>query len=195
MHTQSDTLKILGCSRATLHRYVQAGKIAPVKKGGRNYYDEHEVAALVPIIAEKKKIANKPVKDREPIPISEDAAKAVDDLSANSKLDKVGLQYLSEATRWLDKSGLLEDCDRHMLLDYAIHAMLWQRYVTLAMDEGGVTVNASGSMQAHPYHRIAIDHHRQMLACSDRLGLNPKARSKLEKKQEVQIDELDALIS
>ncbi|WP_456451625.1 P27 family phage terminase small subunit [Hydrogenimonas sp.] len=194
MHTHAEALKILGCSKSTLHKYVKEGRLKRIKRGRHTYYDEHEVAALVPVVEEGKKKGHKPIKEKEPIPLPDNVASEVGNIAANSKLDAVGMQYLSEAAKWLEESGLFEECDRHVLLDYAIHAMLWNRYIVLAMENDGVTMNASGSMQVHPYHRIAMDHHRQMMACADRLGLNPKARQKLKPKEIDDIDEMEALL-
>lgn len=194
MHSQSDTLKILGCSKMTLSRYVREGKLNRIKKGRYTYYDEHEVAALVLSIEDGKKKAGIPVKEKEPIPLPEDVAKDVRNISFNKDLDAVGMQYLSEASAWLNDAGLYEECDKHMLLNYALHAMMWHRYIVLSLENDCIAVNASGTMQVHPYHKVAEYHERQMMQCADRLGLHPKARQKLVSIEKDDIDEMEQLI-
>ena len=54
MHAQKEALIILNCSKMTLSRYVQDGKLSRVKKGRKTFYDEHEVAALVKEIDNNK---------------------------------------------------------------------------------------------------------------------------------------------
>ena len=194
MHTHSEALKILGCSKSTMHKYVKDGHLKRIKKGRHTYYDEHEVAALVAKIEDGKKRAGIPVKKKEPIPLPEDVAKEIENLSSDKKLDAVGMQYLSEASAWLDNAGLFEECDRHILLNYAIHAMLWNRYIVLSIESNCITVNASGTMQVHPYHKVAEFHERQMMQCADRLGMNPKARKNMVQKDADEPDEMEALI-
>jgi len=196
MHTHEDTMKILGCSKMTLSRYVKSGKLNKVKKGRKTFYDEVEVALLVEEIEDNKKRVGIEIKPKEKIELPPSVEDELQDLSANTSLNKIGMETLSVATKDLIDLGLFEECDKQILLSYALSVQAYNHYFVKSMEIDGVTVADTGSYSVHPYHRIMMDHQKQMLNYSDRLGLNPLARQKLEPKEKKEkssiMDILDA---
>ena len=91
MHTHKDTLKILGCSKMTLSRYVKDGKLERVKKGNRAFYDEHEVAALVKDIESNKIKVGIEIKPKEKIEIPQEVKSAIRDVSGGDNLTELDM--------------------------------------------------------------------------------------------------------
>lgn len=208
MHTQQDTLKILNCSKATLSRYVNSGKLERVKQGRKTFYDEHEVASLINEIEANKKRLGKEIKPKEKIEISKELQSELKSLSANSLLTAIGMEKLSSATSSLIDLGLYEECDKEVLLWYALSAQACHYYFVKSMEVDGISMNGEiiksedetvqifiGKANVHPYHKMMLDHQKQMNVYSNQLGLNPLARLKFDIKEEVVQDEMDELLS
>jgi len=183
MHTQQDTLKILNCSKMTLSRYVSSGELTRVKKGRKTFYDEHEVAALVKEIENNKKKVGIKIKPKEKIELPPDIKTEIANVSGSDNLTAVGYEYLSTATNDLINLGLFEDCDKQILVLYALSSQNYFKYLHSADENDCITVNDSGIVTVHPHFKIAQHHEKQMLAYMDRLGLNPLSRQKFEIKE------------
>jgi P27 family predicted phage terminase small subunit len=196
VHKQKDALKILGCSKMTLSRYVNDGSLSITKKGRNTYYDEHEVAALVFKIEANQKKVGIEVKPKEKIDLPQDARQDFESLSANNELDAIGMFALKTATQDLTALGLYEECDKQILLLYALNNQAYNRYFVLAMKEDCMASSASGALSVHPYHKAMQYHEKQMLQCMDRLGMSPLARQKLSPKDDPKdIDPMEALLA
>ena len=180
MHTQDETLKILNCDKSTLSRYVKKGKLERIKKGRRTYYDEREVALLVKEIEDNKKRVGIEITPPKKIELPPDVKNEIEELSANSTLNKIGMDILMTTTNNLIDLGLYEECDKQILLCYALSAQAYNHFFVKAMEVDGITFADTGSATVHPYHRIMMDHQKQMLNYSDRLGLNPLSRQKFD---------------
>lgn len=200
MHTQEDTLKILSCDKSTLSRYVKKGKLERVKQGRKTYYDEHQVAALVSEIETNKKKVGIEIKPKEKIELPIEVEKEIEHLSANSSLNEVGMETLATATRQLIDLGLYEECDKQILLCYALSTQAYNHYFVKSMEIDGINIDGQkvlmedgttmlfvGKVGVHSYHKIMIDHQKMMLNYSDRLGLNPLARLKFDIKDEEEV--------
>lgn len=207
MHTHGETLKILNCSKSTLSRYVNKGKLKRVKRGRETFYDEREVALLVQEIEDNKQRVGIEIKQPEKIELPPEIENEIQLLSANSKLTRIGMEVLSTATSDLVGLGLYEDCDKQTLLCYALSAQAYNHYYAKSIEADSVSMNGEiveskdgtvqvyiGKATVHPYHNIMMDHQKMMLQYSDRLGLNPLARQKLNIKEKPKIDEMDGLI-
>jgi len=195
MHTQKDTLKILGCSKMTLSRYVKDGKLNRIIRGRKSFYNEVEVGKLINEIEKNKIKIGMEIKPKEKIELPDETKKEIENISANSVLNKIGMETLATATRQLIDLGLYEDCDKQILLCYALSTQAYNYYFVKSMEVDGVTIADSGSATVHPYHRIMLDHQKQMLNYSDRLGLNPLARLKFDIKEPKEVDEMEGLLS
>lgn len=181
MHTQQETLKILNCSKMTLARYVKSGKLNRTKKGRASYYDEVEVALLVKEVEDGKRKAGVEITEHEKIELPPEVNKEIENLSADTCLNKVGMQYLQDATKSLIDFGLYEECDKQILLAYSLSAQAYNHYFVRAMEVDAVDYAAeTGSATVHPFHRVMMDHQKQMVNYSNMLGLNPLARTKFE---------------
>lgn len=194
MHKQEDALKILNCSKATLSRYAKDGRLNVVKKGRNTFYDEHEVAALVLEIEANKKKRGMEIKPKEKIEIPEQAKQSYQLLAANDKLNAIGIEALQTATADLCRIGLYDECDKQILLQYALNIQAYNRFFCLAMEMDAVTMNDAGNMSLHPYHKAMQYHEKQMIQCMDRLGLNPLSRQKFNIKEKEDMDEMEALL-
>lgn len=207
MHNQKDTLKILGCSKMTLSRYVKDGKLTRQKQGRQTFYDEVEVGKLITEIEKNKEKIGMEVKPKEKIELPLQVENELKALSANSILTKIGLEKLSTATKNLIDLGLYEDCDKEVLLWYALSAQACHYYFVKSMEVDGVSMNGEiiksedetvkifiGKANVHPYHKMMLDHQKQMNTYSDRLGLNPLARLKFDIEEKKEIDEMEALL-
>jgi len=194
MHTQQDALKILGCSKMTLSRYVKDGKIDRVKKGRKTFYDEHQVAALVTEIENNKKKVGIQVKPKEKIEIPDYAKKDIANVSSSENLTAVGYEYLSIATNDLIDLGLYDKCDKQILVLYAIASQNYFKYLHSANENDCTITSDSGITSIHPHFKVAQHYEKQMLNYMDRLGLNPLARQKFDIKEEKEIDEMESLI-
>ena len=197
MHTQKDTLKILGCSKMTLSRYVQDAQLTRVKKGRRTYYDEHEVAALIKEIENKK---NKyrpdlPKKEKQKIELLPKIDETLKNINAYDELDAVGHKCLSEATKALQEFGIYKKCDKQILILYALSLQMTHRYLYIADKHDSITTSDTGTITVHPYHRIMMDYQKLMINYSDRLGLNPLARTKFEIKEKQEPGEMEKLLN
>ena len=191
MHSQKDTLKILNCSKSTLSRYVKVGKLERVQQGRRTYYDEHQVSALVKEIEDKKTKyrPDLPQKEKQKIELPPEIEETIQNINASDNLDAVGHKYLADATRYLQEFGLYKECDKEILVLYALCSQMFQRYLYLADKCESIFISDSGVPTIHPYHRVMMDYQKMMLNYSDRLGFNPLARTKLDIK-----DKEDAVI-
>lgn len=176
MHTHKDTLKILGCSKMTLSRYVKDGKLERVKKGNRAFYDEHEVAALVKDIESNKIKVGIEIKPKEKIEIPQEVKSAIRDVSGGDNLTAVGYEYLSMATNDLINLGIYEDCDKQILVLYALSSQNYFKYLKSADENDCMITSDSGITAIHPHFKVAQHHEKQMLNYMDRLGLNPLSR-------------------
>lgn len=205
MHTQEETLKILGCDKATLSRYVKKDELTRHKKGRRTYYDEHEVALLAPKIDENKRKVGIEVTPKEKIELPPDIENEVQELAADTMLNKIGIEVLFSATQQLNDMGIYEDCDKQILLWYALSVQAYNHYYSKSMEisismtgekikseDGTIEVHV-GKSSVHAYHKIMMDHQKQMLAYSDRLGLNPLSRQKFEIKEPKKSTILDVM--
>ena len=180
MHTQEETLKILGCDKSTLSRYVKRGKLEREKKGRKTYYDEHEVAALVIEIESNKKKVGIEIKPKEKIELPADVKTEIANVSSSENLTAVGYEYLSIATKDLIDLGLYEECDKQILVLYALSCQNFFKYLHSA-DENDCTITSdTGITSVHPHFKVAQHHEKQMLNYMDRLGLNPLARQKFD---------------
>ncbi|TLP41048.1 P27 family phage terminase small subunit [Arcobacter arenosus] len=205
MQNQKDTLKILNCDKSTLSRYVKNGELQRFKKGRNTFYDEHEVAALVKKIEANKKRVGIEIKPKEKIKLPPKIEQETQVLAANSKLTALGIEILSTATKDLIDMGLYEQCDKQILLCYALSAQAYNHYYVKSLEcgvllsgdtheseDGTLTVELNRAT-VHPYHKMMLDHQKMMLNYSDRLGLNPLARTKLETKEKKEKGILDIL--
>ena len=194
MHNQKETLKILGCSKMTLSRYVKDGKLERIKQGRETFYDEVEVGRLIAEIENNKEKIGMEVKPREKILLPPKAQDEIETLSANSSLNEIGMDVLATSTRQLIDLGLYEDCDKQILLCYALATQAYNHYFVKSMEVDSVTITDNGSANVHAYHRVMMDHQKMMVGYSNSLGLNPLARQKFDIKEEVVVDEMEALI-
>lgn len=196
MHTHNETLAILGCSKMALSRYVKDGKLTKHKKGRNAYYDEHEVASLVAEVADGRKRRGLEEKPKEPIPLpDEDTKNAITNVSSGHVLDAIGFEYLAQATTSLKELKLYDDCDKQILVLYAINAQMYYRYLYSSSMQDHMTMNASGMQTIHPHFKVMQHHEKQMLAYMDRLGLNPLSRNKFDIEKKKEIDPMEALIN
>lgn len=195
MHTHKETLAILGCSKMALSRYVKDGKLTKHKKGRNAYYDEHEVASLVAEVSEGRKRRGLEDKPKEPIPLPDEIETAIKNVSSGHLLDSVGFEYLASATTSLKEMKLYEDCDKQILVLYAINAQMYYRYLHSSAMQDHMTLNASGTYTLHPHFKVMQHHEKQMLQYMDRLGLNPLSRNKFEIEKPKDIDPMEALIN
>ena len=187
MHTHSDTLKILNCSKMTLSRYVASGELTKVKKGRKTFYNEHEVAALVlEIEANKKKVGIK-IKPKEKIELPNELETKIKNVSGGENLTAVGYEYLSIATNDLMDLGLYDKCDKQILVLYALSCQNYFKYLRSADDNDCLITSDSGMTTVHPHFKVAQHHEKQMLNYMDRLGLNPLSRQKFEIKEEEKV--------
>lgn len=208
MHKQEDALKILNCSKATLSRYAKDGRLNVVKKGRNTFYDEHEVAVLVLEIEANKKKLGKEIKPKQKIEIPEYASESYELMAANTKLNSIGIDALKVATSDLCRLGLYEECDKQILLMYALSVQAYNHYFMRSLeidislsgekitsDDGTVDIFI-GNASVHPYHKIMMDHQKMILQYMDRLGLNPLSRQKFKiKEPDKDIDEMEALLA
>ena len=70
-----------------------------------------------------------------------------------------------------------------------------QRYLYAADKHDSITTSDTGMITVHPYHRIMMDYQKLMLNYSDRLGLNPLARTKFEIKEKHEPSEMEKLLN
>lgn len=207
MHSQKDALKILGCSKMTLSRYVKDGKLNRVKQGRETFYDEVEVGRLITEIEKNKQRIGMEIKPKEKIELPKKAKDEIAQLSANSSLNTIGMDTLATATKQLIDLGLYEDCDKQILLNYALSTQAYNHYFVKSMEIDGVNIDGQiaeledgskmmfvGKVGVHSYHKIMMDHQKMMLNYSDRLGLNPLARLKFDIQEEEERDEMEDLI-
>ena len=185
MHTHKETLEILNCSKMSLSRYVREGKIEKIKKGRKAFYNKYDVAALLHEVTKNKEKykPNAPKREKKKIELPEEDKKAFQVYASADNLTKVGYQYLAEATEDLKKLGLYEDVDREILLQYALSAQNFYKYLFLSNENDGIFQTESGTVTLHPYVKIMQHHQKMLLSFSDRLGLNPLARQKFELKE------------
>ena len=183
MHTQDNTLKILGCDKSTLSRYVKKGKLDREKIGRKTYYDEHQVAALVSEIESNKEKVGIKIKPKEKIAIPEEVKKEIANVSSAENLTAVGYEYLSMATNDLIDLGLYDKCDKQILILYAISCQNYFKYLHSANENNCVITSDSGITSIHPHFKVAQHYEKQMLNYMDRLGLNPLARQKFDLKE------------
>jgi len=196
MHTHEEALKVLNCSKMTLSRYVKDGRIQRIKKGRRTYYDEHEVATLVKEIDDNKKKyrTDLPEKPREQIELQEEDKKLFKSVASADCLDKVGYQYLAEATETLKEFGIYKDADKEALVQYALSIQNYYKYLFMTNENGGIFTSDTGAITLHPYFKIMVHHQKMVIAYADRLGLNPLSRQKLEIKEKREFSEMQKLI-
>ncbi len=196
MHTQKETLIILNCSKMTLSRYVNDGKLERVKRGTRTFYDEHEVSALVKEIEDKKTKyrPDLPQKEKQKIELPPEIEETIQNINANDNLDTVGYKYLADATKYLQEFGLYKECDKEVLVSYALCSQMFQRYLYLADKCESIFISDGGVPTIHPYHRVMMDYQKMMLNYSDRLGFNPLARTKFDIKEKHEQSEMEALL-
>lgn len=195
MHTHKETLAILGCSKMALSRYVKDGKLTKTKQGRSAYYDEHEVASLVAEVADGRKRRGLEEKPKEPIPIPDEVQTAIANVSSGHVLDSIGFEYLAQATASLKELKLYDNCDKQILVLYAINAQMYYRYMYSSSMQDHMTMNASGTQTLHPHFKVMQHHEKQMLAYMDRLGFNPLSRNKFTIEKEKEIDAMEALIN
>ncbi len=180
MHTHTDTLKILNCSKMTLSRYVASGELTKVKKGRKTFYDEHEVASLVKEIESNKIKVGIEIKPKQKIELKENVKKDIADVSSIENLSSVGYEYLSIATGDLMDLGLYDKCDKQILVLYALSCQNYFKYLLSADENDCMITSDSGITSIHPHFKVAQHHEKQMLNYMDRLGLNPLSRQKFE---------------
>lgn len=196
MHTQKEALIILNCSKMTLSRYVKDKKLTRVKKGRRTFYDEHEIASLVKEIEDNK---NKyrpdvPKREKKRIELPDEVREICKDVSSADSLTKIGYQYLTEVTEYLQNTNLYKDVDREILVQYALSVQNYYKYLYLATQENCIFKSDSGMVSLHPYFKVMQHHEKQMLVYMDRLGLNPLARQKMEIEEKRELSEMEKLI-
>ncbi|MEN4045813.1 P27 family phage terminase small subunit [Sulfurimonas sp. NW15] len=186
MHTQKEALIILNCSKMTLSRYVKEGKLERVKNGRRTYYDEHEVAVLVKEIENKrsKYRTDLPKREKKRIELPAEVKEVCRNIASADNLTKVGYEYLAETTSYLQKLNLYEECDKEIIVLYALSVQMYHKYLHLATEAQCTFVSDTGAITLHPYFKVLQHHEKMMLAYGDRLGLNPLARQKLELKKD-----------
>jgi len=126
---------------------------------------------------------NAPKREKKKIELPEEDKKAFQVYASADNLTKVGYQYLAEATEDLKKLGLYKDVDREILLQYALSAQNFYKYLFLSNENDGIFQTESGTVTLHPYVKIMQHHQKMLLSFSDRLGLNPLARQKFELKE------------
>lgn len=195
MHTQKEALTILGCDKSTLSRYVKEEKIKRVKKGRNTYYDEHEIAALVKTVESNKIKVGIEVKEKEQIPIEKELIEVIENIDHGSSLDKMGFQYLAEATITLKELGLYKDCDKQILVLYAINCQMYFKYLYASEQQDHITTSMGGTSTIHPYFKVMQHHEKQMVAYMDRLGFNPLSRNKFDIEKKKALDPMDELIN
>ena len=184
MHTQEDTLKILNCDKSTLSRYVKKGKLDRQKVGRKTYYEEYQVATLVKEIEDNKAKVGIEIKVREKIEIPQEVKSAIHDVSGGDNLTAVGYEYLSMATNDLINLGIYEECDKQILVLYALSSQNYFKYLKSADENDCMITSDSGITAIHPHFKVAQHHEKQMLNYMDRLGLNPLSRLKFDIKEE-----------
>jgi len=184
MHTHTDTLKILNCSKMTLSRYVASGELTKVKKGRKTFYDEHEVAALVKEIEINKKKVGIEIKPKQKIEIKENVKRDIENVSSIENMTSVGYEYLAIVTNDLMDLGLYDKCDKQILVMYALSCQNYFKYLLSANENDCLITSDSGITTVHPHFKVAQHHEKQMLNYMDRLGLNPLSRQKFEIKEE-----------
>lgn len=196
MHTHEQALIILNCSKMTLSRYVKDNKLTRVKKGRKTFYDEHEVAALVKEIEDNK---NKyrpdvPKREKQRIELPNEVREICKDVSSADSLTKIGYQYLTEVTEYLQNTNLYKDVDREILVQYALSVQNYYKYLYLSTQENCIFKSDTGAITLHPYFKVMQHHEKQMLAYMDRLGLNPLSRQKMEIEEKRELSEMEKLI-
>lgn len=197
MHSQKETLIVLNCSKMTLSRYVNDGKLTREKKGRRTFYNEYEVATVLKEIEgnQNKYRPDIPPKEKQKIELPEEKEKELKNIYAYDMLDNIGHKCLVEATQALEEWNLYRSCDKEILLQYALSVQMYQKYLFLSIKNDSIALNDSGFATVHPYHRIMMDYHKQMQNHSDRLGLNPLARNKFTIKEKKEVSEMEKLLA
>ena len=190
MHKHEDALKILGCTKMTLSRYAKDGKLKVTKKGRNTFYDEHEVAALVLEIENNKKKVGIEIKPKEKIELPKEVMQSVANVSGGDNLTAVGYEYLSTTTNHLINMGLYEECDKNILVLYALSCQNYFKYLYSADENDCLITSDSGITTVHPHFKVAQHHEKQMLNYMDRMGLNPLSRQKFAIKEKVDYDEM-----
>jgi P27 family predicted phage terminase small subunit len=174
----------------TLSRYVKDGRLAIVKKGRNTFYDEHEVASLVLEIENNKKKVGIEIKPKEKIELPKEVLQSVANVSGGDNLTAVGYEYLSTTTGYLIDMGLYEECDKNILVLYALSCQNYFKYLHSADENDCLITSDSGVTTVHPHFKVAQHHEKQMLVYMDRLGLNPLSRQKFPVKEQEQYDEM-----
>ncbi len=180
MHSQKETLAILGCNKSTISRYVKSGDLERVKKGRQTYYHEHEVAVILNKIDKNKAKQGKEVKVKRIIPIKDDIPKEVLSTELFHELTTIGMSLLLSATTDLKELGLYKECDKQILLMYAFSGQMTTHFANAMLAHDGIATTDAGVQSVHPYHKMMQYHETQMLKYMDRLGLNPLSRNKFE---------------
>lgn len=191
MKTTKDAVTFLGCSRMTLNRYVNDGKVKTKKQKNRIYYDETDLAK-VKLEMEGNIEKHRPDLVGRQSEIPKSIEKDIRPYLAISELNEVGLQSLNEATANLIELGLLKDIDKHILYLYAINYQSYHKYFNLLVD---AETNTDDLQLIDSYHRKMMSHEKMMNIYSDKLGMNPLARQKLVIEEKSDIDEMESLIS
>lgn len=190
--TTDRAIAILGCSAKTLQRKKKDGEIKAIKKGRNWYFYEDEILSIVEDV-KKKQITYSPnetiKKQKEKITINAEIEKAGVNLSANSELNEIGLETLQTATKDLIRLGLYEECDKQILLMYALNMQAFNRFLCLATQEDCIYTNEAGNISVHPYFKVMQFHEKQVLQYMDRLGLNPLSRQKFPIKEKEEFNE------
>ncbi len=194
MHTQDETLKILGCDKSTLSRYVKRDKLERVQKGRKTFYDEHQVAALISEIESNKKKVGIEVKPKVKIELPPEVKTDIANVSSSENLTAVGFEYLSIATIDLMDLGLYDKCDKQILVLYALSCQNFFRYLHSANENDCLITSDSGITAVHPHFKVVQHHEKQMLNYMDRLGMNPLSRQKFEIEDKKPFDEMESLI-
>lgn len=197
MLSHEDTLKMLGCTKMSLSRYVSEGMLTKKKVGRKSYYDEHEVAKLVPVVDNNMIKARKELKEKEPIPIKEEREKLKPCnivLENREMLNPYGLNILKETTDYLMDLDIYEKVYQTELMDYAFNKQMYLYYSQKSVELDSVSISDNGNMTVHPYHKVAQDYHKKIKIFEDRYYLNPQSKQKLIIKEKPIADEWDGLL-
>ena len=187
----NQAILIIGCNRRTLTKYISDGLLAVEKViKGANHFTTESVKALIAIYENNQ--SSKPKKYVKKIELKNSAPKKPAENIPN-KLDDIGLEVLSLATKELQDIGIYRTSDNLALNSYAMQYQLYVYFQTIALNDDSVISDFKGGLKISPYAVIADKHFTNYLKIQQSLGLNPSARQKLTLKEKNDLDEMGDL--
>ena len=184
MLSQSDTLKMLDCSKSSLSKYVKNGDLKRNKEGRNTFYDEHEVVLLAAIIKADRKQFRPDLSDREKETIVAPSSYAPPSdfrgISISTELNDIGLFYLKSIIDHLEELNLYKATYLPVLNRYGRAGQLYEEYSLKASAVNSISTNNSGSESVHPYHKVAENYKKEMNTIENNFGLNLLALQKID---------------